>query len=344
MKTIRLLIAVSICTFFLTACEDTAELKNYPSETGSSVSASVVSDEETQSSAVTESTELTEIVPVSVKTTQSSPAEEDTALTESVSEAADTNGSTLIGDILPQTETLRFFVQDNSADSVVIYFAETKQTSVGQEVFDSIAAVPFEKADDWSANMMALPVYGFYAYDDANSIIFSAAWSNGFWIAEDGTAYRLDYDFSTVAEGYDWDGYGYYGNGYVSDMPCGYYFCFDENGWIKDNMSKRLPFEPYHAPEDIAIEYISSDDIGIHVIITNNREDDFAFFEHFQLEVLLDGEWYVVPSMNRNWDFTQFEVPAGSAVELIYHTEGYRGLPSGNYRIVATNFYVEFVL
>ena len=325
MKISKLLIAGALLAFFLTACGNNTE-SDSAAETvlsvSESVSANTVSDSETETSAVTEST----------------------SLTESVSEADDTNESTLIGDILPQTETLRFFVQDNSADNVSIYFAVTKQASVAQEVFDSIAAVPFEKADDWSANMMTLPVYGFYAYDDANSIIFSAAWSNGFWIAEDGTAYRLDYDFSAVTDGYDWDGYGYYGNGYVSDMPCGYYFCFDENGWIKDNMSKRLPFAPAQTPEDITVERMDSDDGGIHLIITNNREDDFAFFEHFQLEVLLDGEWYVVPSLNRNWDFTQFEVTAGSAVELIYHTERYRGLPSGNYRIVATNFYFELVI
>ena len=351
MKINNRIIAGLLCAFFLTACENNAKSENYTSETGSSafenVSESAVSEKETQGSDMSESLPPTESVSANVVSYIVSDEEtESLTTTESIPEDTVTPiNNMLFGDILPQTDTLRFFVQDNFSDSVLIYFAETKQASVVQEVFDSISAVPIEKADDWSAKMMTLPVYGFYAYDNSNSIMFSAAWSNGFWIAEDGTAYRLDYDFSTVAEGYEWDGYGYYGNGYVSDMPCGYYFCFDENGWIKDNIQKRLPFAPAKAPEDITVEHIGFDDGGgIRLLITNNREDDYLLFEHFQAEVLLDDEWYVIPPLKGNWTFTRFNIPASSSFEFVYPLEKYGDLPEGSYRIVGTDFYVEFAI
>lgn len=341
MKT-KLLIAGLVCAFALTACEDTAE--NYPTETGSSVSESVVSSAETQSSPAIESTTLTESSSASSETTQSTVETEDTALTENVSENNIENGNTLFEDILPQMDMLRFFTFD---EGEAIRFAETHNASVAQEVFDLTAAVAAEKTEKWSANMISFPIYGFYGYDSKEEIIFSAAWSNGFLIDSDGNAYRFDCDFSEFETGYEWDGYGYYGNGYISAMPCGYFLSVDENGWIKDNIPKRLPFYPAKAPEGVTVEYIGLDSGGgLSLLMTNNRETDLYFFEYFQIEVLLDDEWRVIPTKSENLSFSdiRMKVPAGTSLELIYPLEKYGSLPSGDYRIVGDGFYVEFTV
>lgn len=341
MKT-KLLIAGLVCAFALTACEDTAE--NYPTETGSSVSESVVSSAETQSSPAIESTTLTESSSASCETTQSTVETEVTTSAESVTEADDTNGNTLFEDILPQMDMLRFFTFD---EGEAIRFAETHNASVAQEVFDLTAAVAAEKTEEWSANMITFPIYGFYGYDSKEEIIFSAAWSNGFLIDSDGNAYRFDCDLSTVETGYEWDAYGYYGNGYISAMPCGYFLSVDENGWIKDNIPKRLPFYPAKAPEGVTVEYIGFDSGGgLSLLMTNNRETDLYFFEYFQIEVLLDDEWRVIPTKSENLSFSdiRMKVPAGTSLELIYPLEKYGSLPSGDYRIVGDGFYVEFTV
>lgn len=346
MKINKMIIAGLVCAVFLTACEDTAE--NSPNETGSSisetVSENVVSSAETQSSPAIESTMLTESSSARSESTQSAVETEVTTLTESVIEADDTNGNTLFEDILQQTDMLRFFTLD---DGEAIRFAETRNTSVAKEVFDFAAAVSAEKTNDWSASKMTFPVYGFYAYDDANRVTFSAAWSNGFLVTSDGTAYRFDCDFSTVETGYDWDGYGYYGNGHVSDMPCGYFFSFDENGWIKENISKRLPFIPVQAPEDVTVEYQSFDNGGgLSVLMTNNRTTDFYFLDIFHTEVLLDGEWYDIPTMKGSLPYSEerLKLPAETSNLMIFPLETYGDLPSGNYRVVGDGFYVEFTV
>lgn len=338
MKT-KLLITGLVCAFFLTACEDASE--NYPPETGSYVSESASGNIDTAAqSSVTESAVLTEGASISAETAQTAAVTKSTAVTESISEAAAENGNTLFEDILPHMDKLSFFTLEDG----LIRFAETSNKETAQEVFDFVSNVPAKKAEDWSAGVMTSPVYGFYAYGDDNSIIFSAAWSNGFLVASDGTAYRFDCDLSTVETGYDWDGYGYYGNGYVSDMPCGYFFSFDENGWIKENLSKRLPFDPANAPEGVTVEYIGYDDNGATVRITNELETDFTFFGHFQVEVLLDGEWYVVPVMDGNWVFTRIKIPTSSSGEFTYPLDKYGNLPAGSYCIVEDEFYVEFTI
>lgn len=342
MKT-KLLIAGLVCAFFLTACEDRAE--NYPSEATSSVSESASENIDTDAQgSVTESTALTESVSISAETALTAAVTEITTVTESISATAAEKGNTLFENILPQMDMLRFFTFD---EGEVIRFAETHDASVAQEVFDTTAAVAAEKTEDWSANMITFPIYGFYGYDSKEEIIFSAAWSNGFLIDSDGNAYRFDCDFSAFETGYGWGAYGYYGNGYVSNMPCGYFLSIDENGWIKDNIPKRLPFYPAKAPEDVTVEYIGFDSGGgLSLLMTNNRETDLYFFEYFQVEVLLDGEWRVVPPRSENLSFSdvRIKIPAGTSLELVYPLEKYGSLPAGDYRIVGDGFYVEFAL
>lgn len=337
MKT-KLLIAWLVCAFFLTACEDRAE--NYPSEATSSVSESASENIDTDAQgSVTESTALTESVSISAETALTAAVTEITTVTESISAAAAEKGNTLFENILPQMDMLRFFTLEDG----LIRFAETSNKEVAQEVFDFVSNVPAEKADDWSADMMTSPVYGFYAYD-YGTVNFSAAWSNGFLVASDGTAYRFDCDFSTIETGYEWDGGGYYGSGDMSDMPCGYFLSFDENGWIKENLSKRLSFDPVQPPEGVTVEYIGFDGNKMIVRITSDLETDFTFFGHFQLEVLLDGEWYVVPVIDGNWVFTRIKIPASSSGEFTYPMDKYGDLPAGSYRIVEDEFYVEFTI
>ena len=67
----------------------------------------------------------------------------------------------------------------------------------------------------------------------------------------------------------------------------------------------------------------------------NTTEQDFTYTALQRLEVLLDGEWYIVPDAQDFVTMQLFTVPAGSSVDDTFRfEERYEPLEPGSFRIV----------
>lgn len=210
------------------------------------------------------------------------------------------------------------------------------------EILSVISAEPAEKVDNWSGRMVKAPIFGISA-DDASGWAFEGAWSDGYWINQNGEAYRLDLDIDllkkmivqhekkTVSE-----------NTPIAWQPCGTHLCKDENGWIAEHLRPNgsLPEAPENVTAKIAEQTVNS----VTVQYTNNGEKEWLYGNHFYLGVLLDGEWYDVPTKPGNWGFTDEGIilPAGETRRKTYNFYSYSDLPNGRYRIVTEDFALEF--
>ncbi|MDE6708910.1 MAG: hypothetical protein K2J76_00290, partial [Oscillospiraceae bacterium] len=208
-------------------------------------------------------------------------------------------------------------------------------------ILESLAAVSAERAEDWSPADVSFPVYGVKL--GMNDDGFEAAWSNGYWITRTGEAYRFEYDFAALWEDYDWEGAENQWST-AAILPCSYYFCRDENGWIADYLppAGNLPA----MPETLTAAVSKLDNDVLTVEFTNNGEEDWFFGEMFELQAQLDGEWYSVPTLPGDWVYHMlaYIVKPQQTLTHDYDLSIYGTLPEGNYRIVTEDFSAEFYL
>lgn len=238
---------------------------------------------------------------------------------------------------------------ENGSHTLSMYYYNGEKTFWGHlfdddaasGILESLAAVSAEKAEEWSPADVSFPVYGVKLGMGDDS--FEAAWSNGYWITRTGEVYSFDYDFAAVWEDYDWEGAENQWST-AAILPCSYYFCRDENGWIADYLPSagNLPA----MPETLTAAVSRFDNNALTVEFTNSGEEDWLFGEIFELQAQLDGEWYQVPRLPGDWIYIAlaYLVMPQQTLEHNYDLNCYGTLPEGNYRIVTDNFSAEFYL
>lgn len=238
---------------------------------------------------------------------------------------------------------------ENGSHTLSMYYYNGEKTFWGNlfdddaasGILDSLAAVSAERAEDWSPADVGFPVYGVKLGmgDDC----FEAAWSNGYWITRTGEAYRFEYDFSSVWENYNWEGKENQWST-AAILPCSYYFCRDENGWIADYLppAGNLP----EMPETLTAAVSKLDGDVLTVEFTNSGEEEWSFGEAFQLQAQLDGKWYNIPTLPGDWAWIAlgYLVMPQQTLTHDYDISIYGALPEGNYRIVTDTFSAEFYL
>ena len=116
------------------------------------------------------------------------------------------------------------------------------------DLLDRLSAVDAIPVTDWTADKVKLPVYGIEIPSEDGWGIH-AAWSDGYLILRDGSVYEFDFDFSTLAEDYEWERERYAPDS-LSSMPCGRLLSEGPDGWIADRLS---PADELTAPEGITI-------------------------------------------------------------------------------------------
>lgn len=81
---------------------------------------------------------------------------------------------------------------------------------------------------------------------------------------------------------------------------------------------------------------IASGTESITLIYTNISDKEYSFGKEPHLEVELEGEWYVVPTLeSAAWDEIGYLLsPKGSAEEILPVKDLYGQLAPGNYRII----------
>lgn len=243
-------------------------------------------------------------------------------------------GNTLMANASPQTSALRFFAYDGENTKLWYLFNNSQEN----EILRAISAVPAEKAEDWSPELFTVPAYGFQI-GAADGWELEAVWSNGYWITQDGEAYRFDYDFGTFSDKYDWEDERVFS---TVVMPCAHIICRNGDKWYADRLSP--PYADEEAPDYISAELVERTEDKITVKYTNNGSEDWMYGLHFSVDVLLNGEWYNVPTITGNWAFNDIGLILKSEQqqEEVYNLSMYGELPSGQYRVFANGCTVEF--
>lgn len=243
-----------------------------------------------------------------------------------------TNDNGLLDDVTPETSGLGFFVYDGEKTTRRYMFDEDLQREIIKEM-RSIKAV---KAKNWSTADVKTPIYGIeHGWSNVGS--FGAAWSNGYWITQTGEVYEFDYDFKSLLEYEDWGVEDTF-NG-INVMPCSRFLAQHGDAWNKDNMTKATKLQP---PKGIEMKLISWKESGVTVEITNNNDETWEYGRAYYFHVLLDNEWYVVPSVEDiavNAD--AIALYPGETHRNTYDFYGYGTLPNGVYRLVVENLSVR---
>lgn len=250
--------------------------------------------------------------------------------------AATPKGNTLLKNASPDTSALTLYCYDGSAVTCKVLYdgADTKK------ILQSLSSADAQKTGSFTPAQTAVPIYGItIGGKDGNPI--QAAWSNGFWIAQDGTAYRFDYDFEALDGKYAWDETDTLMS--TAALPCARILCQDASGW---NKSLLTPAEPPNPPDQISASLVSMEQDVLTVSFENQGKEEWAYGEYFALHVLIDGVWYVVPPVPGSWGFCDIAhiLPAQSSQEQTYTLNMYGSLPDGSYRLTAENLAVEFEL
>lgn len=253
---------------------------------------------------------------------------------EARSAAAEAHG--LLEQASPETSAMTLFIYDGKSVRLSYMFDSKKE----QGILDALSAVKAEPVDGWTAKDASLPVYGIEIGRQDGMSIF-AAWTNGRWIAQDGSVYKFDYDFEGLAHRKEWESAGELPS--LTNFPCARIFTQEKDKW---NTRFLVPAAPLNPPDGISMTLDSWDKDMAEVTITNESGGEWSCGEFYELQVQIDGTWYEIPAMPGNWGFNcvGFYVPDGGGQSMLNHLEMYGELPPGKYRLVMKELSVEHVI
>ena len=243
-------------------------------------------------------------------------------------------GADLLANASPETSALAFYVYDGETVEQR-YLFEAEET---RQLLGVLSAVTLTETADWTPADLTLPVYGI-EIGGKDGWTVQGAWSNGHWIAQDGTAYRFDYDFSTLPQKYNWADVTEWNT--TTILPCARFLAQAVDGWHTEWMT---PSATLVAPEGITAELVENKKDAVTIRLTNHSETEWMYGDGFSLQVLLDGVWYNVPELPGNWAFNAigYTLSAGDSTEKTYHLAPYGDLPSGTYRLETEGLTAEF--
>ncbi len=253
------------------------------------------------------------------------------------------SGNGLLSAASPDTSALMLYICDNGQGvrQLTMY-----DSAVEREILDKLAGAAAKPAPDWTPRDVTMPVYGLeIGRNDDEPGFLQAAWSNGYLIMADGSAYEFDFDLAALETAYDWrdreTGLS------VGSLPCSRALAQDGESWISSMLT---PAQELSAPVGISmtLDYLDCADPEnrlIAVTFTNAGDVEWCYGTYYHLEAELDGAWYAVPpERERAFPDIAMILPAGESRQEIYHTAAYGELPSGCYRIAVKGLTAEFVI
>lgn len=213
-------------------------------------------------------------------------------------------------------------------------------TATAQDVLDRLDQVKVAEAIDWSIDKITLPIYGLYIAKTDGYGLF-AAWSNGYWITQDGMVYKYKFDFSNLTTEYSWTNERAY-NG-ITYFPNAWFLTHDYSGWYSTLLT---PAGTIYPPAGITMTLESQSIDSITIKLTNETDEPWMFGEHFSIQVLLGDLWYEIPTTPGHWAFNDIGLilNAGAEQTKTYGLLMYGNLPAGLYRLVSYNLSVEFTV
>lgn len=261
------------------------------------------------------------------------PAAEDISKPEEKPAAISPNG--LMDGASPSTSALARYVWDGETVTRDFLF----ETPAVEEVLALLDEIPVTEAADWTPALVTAPIYGF-EISDTNGWPLQAAWSNGYWITDDGRAYTFAFDMESLSE-FHWREQDEFDTTTV--LPCARILSRSEDGWYPALLTKAEEPEP---PAGITLTIDSIVDGEITATFHNGGTETWTFGEYYGLEVKLDGVWYEVPTEGGGWAFHDiaYELASIESGTLTYNLAMYGDLPAGSYRLVANGLTAEFIV
>lgn len=253
---------------------------------------------------------------------------------------AGAGGNELLAAASPETSALMLFscTDGKSVKQLTMY-----DTGAEREILGKLAKVKASPAPNWTAKDVTMPVYGLgIGRNDDEPGWLWAAWSNGYLILADGSAYKFDFDFASLETGYSWrdseDGLS------IGRLPCSHALALGGDGWISAMLTPARELTP---PEGISmtLDYIDFAEKNAAVTFRSDSGEEWCYGKYFHLEVELDGAWYVVPAETEQaFPDIAMLLPAGESRQEQYWLAPYGELPAGNYRLAAEGMAAEFAV
>lgn len=242
----------------------------------------------------------------------------------------------LLAGASPNTSLLSIYAYDGAS----VYRVHTADIATTNAVLETLSGVSYSEAPDWTIDDVTLPVFG-VEIGRADGTVIQAAWSNGYWIAQDGSVYHYDFDFNTLTSEYDLVGGMEFPN--FSNFPNARTLTQDDTGW---NTYLLTPVDALTPVRGVSMTLDSIEDGTAQLSITNSSGAEFNYGEFFEVQVQIAGTWYSVPVAQANVAFPDIAhiLRAGEAATQSYNLNIYGDLPDGNYRIVAYGLSAEFTL
>ncbi|MCM1150343.1 MAG: hypothetical protein NC319_09730 [Butyricicoccus sp.] len=251
---------------------------------------------------------------------------------------AGAGGNELLAAASPETSALMLY---SCADGKSVKQLTMYDTGAEREILDKLAKIKAVPAPDWTAEDVKMPVYGLaIGRNDGGIGSLEAAWSNGYLILADGSAYRFGFDFAALERDYQWEdseaGLA------IGRLPCSRALALGPEGWIAAMLSPAPELAP---PEGIsmALEGVEGEEIAVK--FRNDSGAEWCYGTYWHLEVELGGAWYAVPTET---ELTFLDIamllPAGEEQREQYWLAPYGELPAGRYRIVAEGLAAEFAV
>lgn len=247
-------------------------------------------------------------------------------------------GNDLFKTASPETSVLELYI---CSDSGSIRRLSMYEDDPEREIIDKLAAVTAKPAPDWTAKDVTMPVYAIETgRNDDQPGDFEAAWSNGYLITPDGSAYKFDFDFAALETDCQWrdreEGLA------IGRLPCSHALSLCGDEWISSMLTPAKELTP---PEGISLTLDSVEGDKISVTLCDDSGEEWTYGTYYHLEVLLDGGWYRLPTFS-GYGFNDVAIflHAGESSQEHYWTVPYGTLPAGTYRIVVEDMAAEFVL
>ena len=237
----------------------------------------------------------------------------------------------------PETSALSIYEWDGSTLTRHTLY----ETAYVTEILKELRSEPvFPVPDDWTPEKLSTPVYGL-EIGKTDGFTLEAAWSNGVWIAGDGTKYSFDYPFQELFARYQWDEDI---QNSIATIPCARHLAEYEGKWYPGFMAKAAQPEP---PAGISMALTEQTDKALTVTFLNQSGAEWDYGTYYSLDVEIDGVYYSVPTTSGgNWGFEDIGIilPDGESQTRQYDLTSYGTLPDGDYRIVASGISAEFTI
>ena len=254
----------------------------------------------------------------------------------------------LFADVIPEKDKMVTLLEYQREASVSFTMSDTEEVDRLLEQIDRLSVEP---AKEWTNDLVTLPIYGIAVMqkpegDALEAHITYGYWSNGYWVAADGQAYKMKLPVEKLKTDYAWEEEKPFSSirGIAAVGP----LVLDEKGWKKELLTEAQPAATIPG----LVTTATKEGDTLTVSIDNQGESAYMGDKYdYVIEVCLDEVWYDLPFAV--WGrFERGDVPwfePGVKGTLSYSLDIYGSLPEGIYRLVTGSderreSLVEFVL